>query len=107
MNACSVSSVCHFRSQLACDLRRSGFAGRMRPMKWTTWGPVRGMGPIVEAREDAERSLRADVFGCARQGGYSDREVFEVDEEGFLHDAEGDYVWPSHGRSLGAVRVRP
>ena len=74
--------------------------------RWVTWGRVRGMGPICNTRAEAERSARADAVGCSRQGGYSDRHVFRVDDDGFLIDDHGENVWPPHGRSTGAVRVR-
>lgn len=79
---------------------------------YTTWGSVRGLGPIrpvdnslAEAQQLAERDLRDDQDGCRKQRGYSDRDVYAIDEEGYVVDADGDNVWP-HGRTHRALRVR-
>lgn len=73
---------------------------------YVTYGDVRGMGPLRETREQAERDLARDRAACGgSNGGYSDREVYEVDEDGFLIGEDGGPVWPSHGRSAGAVRA--
>ena len=53
----------------------------------------------------AQAFARAQNTGCAAQGGYGDRAAYAVDEDGFLVDDAGGYVWPAHGRSSGAVRV--
>ena len=79
------------------------------PIRYTTWGPVRGQGPIRATFAEARVDLQSDARACARQGGYSDRRIVavvdgrlrEVDEWG----SPGGPVWPSHGRSSGAVRV--
>lgn len=52
------------------------------------------------AREDAE----AHDAGCAAQGGYGSAIVIRPDGEGFACDLDGRTVWPSYGRSSGAVR---
>lgn len=73
--------------------------------KYTTWGPVRDRGPIRATEAEAEADLERDRSGCAAQGGYSDRQVYAIDEDGYLVDHDGEPVWPSHGRSNGAVRA--
>jgi hypothetical protein len=75
--------------------------------RYTTYGAVRGMGPIRTERRVAERDMKSDQDGCAKQGGYSDRDVYEIDSEGFLRTIGNRMlVWPSSGRSNGAVRLR-
>jgi len=73
--------------------------------RWTTWGPVRDRGDVHATREDAEADLARDRKGCSRQGGYSDRAVYRIDRDGYLLDGRGCNIWPSSGRSSGAVRV--
>lgn len=76
--------------------------------RWVTWGDVRGMGEIRDTRQEADRDLMEDRTTCYAQGGYSDRAVYQVDADGYLFrevGGEGAYVWPSSGRSTGAVRV--
>ena len=48
---------------------------------------------------------RAENAGCVAQGGYGDRDVFEIDSEGLLRRPSGQYVYPSGDKSRGAVRV--
>jgi hypothetical protein len=73
--------------------------------RWTTWGSVRGMGPLRSEKSDAERDLVDDDKGCASQGGYSDRRLCTVDADGWVNDAEtGDSIWP-YGRTHRALRV--
>lgn len=79
-------------------------------MKFTTYGSVRGQGKVFSSRQAAENSLEADRRACCKQGGYSDRQLCAVDVEGFLRQIDedgnlGDYVWPSHRKSCGAVRA--
>lgn len=74
--------------------------------KFTTYGHVRDMGPIRNTREAAERDLAKDREGCRDQGGYSDRSVYAIDADGYLMQEDGSPVWPSHGRSSGAVKAR-
>jgi len=65
---------------------------------------VRGQGPVRTTYEAAERDLRADIYGCASQGGYTDRAIYEIDAEGYLVDPEtGDNVYEGSGTN-GAVR---
>lgn len=74
---------------------------------YTTYGDVRGQsGTLHRTREAAERALARDQQGCESQGGYSDREVCVVGDDGILYRDESctDPVWPSHGRSCGAVQ---
>ena len=73
--------------------------------KYTTYGPVRGMGQIRTSREKAMADLADDHAGCATQGGYSDRDIYEIDADGYLIDENGEPVWPPHGKSCGAVRA--
>lgn len=73
--------------------------------RFITWGPVRGFGPARDSYEAAERDLTEDQEGCLGQRGYSDRDVYSVDDAGYLRDGNGGHVWPSHGRSTGAVRL--
>jgi len=72
--------------------------------KFTTWGDVRGQGPVYDNAEAADRSLVRDQKACGARGGYSDREVYSIDDEGFLRDELGHVVYPASGRSHGAVR---
>lgn len=84
---------------------------------YATYGNVRGLGPTLHRTLDAAQAAVArDQAGCRKQGGYSDRDVYLVDQDRFLRPLwtaheEGDiletsdaYVWPSHGRSSGAVK---
>lgn len=71
---------------------------------WVTWGSVRGEGPTRATQEQAQRDARADAHGCRRQGGYSDRQVYGVDEEGWARTTDGGYVWP-YGRGSRALQV--
>lgn len=74
---------------------------------FTTWGKVRGgSGRVHTTREAAERELEEDRRGCASQRGYSDRSVCVVGVDGILYHDEHcrEPVWPSSGRSNGAVR---
>lgn len=72
---------------------------------WTTWGSVRGPGPVRTTEAEALRDLEADQAGCSKQGGYSDRHVYAIDEDGYVVDDDGDNVWP-HGRTSRALKVR-
>jgi len=51
-------------------------------LTYTTAGPVRGIGPRRQTLAAARADLLADREGCAAQGGYSDREVYEVRDDG-------------------------
>lgn len=74
--------------------------------KYTTYGPVRGLGPIRTSIDAAQRDLKNDQYGCYRGcGGYSDRRVYAIDADGYLVDDFGRFVYPSHGKSMGAVRA--
>jgi hypothetical protein len=80
----------------------------MHEYRHTTYGRVRGgCHRLYETREAAERSCRRDAAGCESQGGYSDRKVCEVDEDGILyHDlAADDWVYGPGGRSCGAMAI--
>lgn len=78
-------------------------------MKFTTYGDVRGQGKVFDTQHAAENSLAADQRGCAKQGGYSDRQVVAIDEDGYLRQIEdgkaAGYIWPSWGKSSGAVKA--
>ena len=75
-------------------------------MSYTTHGQVRGgCGHRHRTIEAAEACLSRDIRACNSAGGYSDRVVAEIDNDGYLiNDATGDYVYPDHGRSTGAVK---
>jgi hypothetical protein len=73
-------------------------------VRWITWGSVRGQGPIRSTCMDAERDLTEDREGCAAQGGYSDREVYGIDADGYVVDDDGGNVWP-YGRTNPALRI--
>lgn len=80
-------------------------------MQFTTYGPVRGQGEIFSSIEATKNSLDADRRACRKAGGYSDRRIVAV-VDGFLREIDSEtsditgFVWPSHGKSSGAVRVR-
>lgn len=74
------------------------------PTEYTTYGPVRGQGPVRETEPAAREDLESDQSGCAAQGGYSDRAVVGIVDERLV-TLEGEYVWPAHGRSHGVVKV--
>lgn len=63
------------------------------------------MGPIRTALSTAKRDAEQHDDGCVSQGGYGSAIVVrEVD--GRCVTLDGEYVWPPHGRSTGAVRWR-
>lgn len=77
-------------------------------MTYSTYGSVRGCcGHRHATREAAEKCLARDRAGCASQGGYSDRSVVEVDDDGRLyHDIASDEWVPGHGSaSCGAATL--
>ena len=80
------------------------------PKAWVTWGSVRGLGPVRATEDEARRDASEDHDGCTEHGGYSDRDVYAIDDDGFAFavDVDGrvidDYVWP-HGRSGRALKV--
>lgn len=77
---------------------------------FSTYGSVRGCcGHRHETRQAADKCLAKDQAGCKSQGGYSDRSVVLVDDEGWLyHDMgqfaaeDGDHWIKSNGGSRGA-----
>ena len=72
---------------------------------YTTWGSVRGMGPVRKTLAKADHDLAADQEGCASQRGYSDREVYAIDDEGYVVDTvTGANVYP-HGRTSSALKL--
>ncbi len=73
--------------------------------RFTTYGHVRGQGPVRTTQDEAFRDLALDRHGCVMQGGYSDRDVVRITDTGRLETLTGEPVWPSHGRSTGAVRA--
>ena len=74
--------------------------------KYTTYGDVRGTcGHTHRSVRTAEECLRRDRYDCRAAGGYSDRGVYRVIDGYLYDDGIGDYVYPSHGRSTGAVRA--
>ncbi len=51
-------------------------------MLYTTWGPVRGdCGHAHKTWMAASACLTKDAAGCAKQGGYSDREVRQIESK--------------------------
>lgn len=76
-------------------------------MKVTSYGDVRGQGPVRRSVEAAERDIDRDDAGCQAQGGYSDRRIAYIGADGYLYADEAceEPIWPSHGRSSGAVRA--
>lgn len=76
---------------------------------YTTYGSVRGCcGHKHKTSEAAEKCLDRDQKGCRSQGGYSDRSVVEVGEDGYLyHDASDGSSWipGPGGRTCGAARL--
>ena len=79
-------------------------------MQFTTYGSVRGQGKVFSTIQEASNSLDNDRRACARKGGYSDRYVVAI-VDGFLRQIDSDtgevagFVWPSWGKSTGAVRA--
>lgn len=73
---------------------------------YTSYGSVRGQSKVYATLAEAERDLRQDRSGCHKQGGYSDRRIACVGSDGYLYSDEAcaTPIWPSHGRSNGAVR---
>lgn len=57
--------------------------------KFTTTGPVRGTcGHKHRSMKTAVECLKRDIRGCASQGGYSDRRVVAIDEDGDTTELE-------------------
>ena len=78
-------------------------------MTFTTYGPIRGCcGHRHKTRDAAERCRQQDQNGCASQstGGYTDRDVAVIGDDGFLYYDEECTDWvPSRGqKSLGAAK---
>lgn len=81
----------------------------MSQYRYGSYGSVRGYGRLFSALAEAERDVRRDGEGCAKQGGYSDRQVVAVDEDGICYavDGNGDpthWIPGSGGRGCGAAR---
>jgi hypothetical protein len=77
----------------------------VRIVAYGSYGSVRGYGRLCATREAAERNVRADSHACAKQGGYSDRNVIAVDAAGLCWSICGDQLgtWVrSAGGSRGA-----
>jgi hypothetical protein len=74
---------------------------------YTSYGNVRGQSQVYATLAEAEADLARDQKGCRKQGGYSDRHIAYVGSDGYLYadDACEQVIWPSHGRSNGAVRA--
>lgn len=51
---------------------------------WGSYGAVCGYGVCSESRPVVDRDLADHREGCASQGGYSDRRIVAVDDEGYL-----------------------
>jgi len=70
---------------------------------FTCYGPVRGQcGQRHATIEDARVCIRADHAGCIEQGGYSDRVACGIDADGYLIDANGDFVRGPDGAGIEA-----
>lgn len=76
-------------------------------MKYTTYGDVRGQGPVRDTLAQAEQDLADDQSGCSKQRGYSDRRVCYVGDDGYLyHDADcTDWVAGPGGRTSGGIKA--
>lgn len=81
-------------------------------MIYTTYGSVRGCcGHNHDSLNDAESCLESDRKWCGSQGGYSDREVVLVGEDGYLYadmgqmDAEDGDHWIRSGDGTGGVAM--
>lgn len=74
---------------------------------YTTYGSVRGgCGKLYRTESGAEKALQCDRKGCQSQGGYSDRVVVIVGDDGYLYYDEDctDWVPGEEGRSCGVAR---
>lgn len=74
---------------------------------YTTYGSVRGgCGHRHGYEETAQRCLDQDRKGCRKQGGYSDRSIAVIGEDGLLYsDANCLYPVPGPGGATsGAAR---
>lgn len=62
---------------------------------FTTRGEIRGQCPHKhKTRAGAQRCLDADSAGCRQQGGYSDREIVVIDDDGNeWEDLGADPLW--------------
>ncbi len=59
-------------------------------MIFTTYGSVRGCcGHKHTSRAAADKCLADDSSGCGSQGGYSDRQVVLVGDDGYLYQDMG------------------
>jgi len=58
---------------------------------FTTWGPVRGLGPLRTTWQLAARDVNRDRWGSSKAGAgaYSDRHIFGVNAEGYLCADDG------------------
>lgn len=74
---------------------------------YTCIGDTRGQCGVKHAtRREAEKCCESDRRGCARQGGYSDRQVAEIGDDGYLYeDIVADrWIAGIGGRTSGAAR---
>lgn len=76
------------------------------PIRWITWGSVRGFGPVRATQDEAHTDAERDAADCRSSGGgsYSDRGVYQIDRDGWVVDARGCNVYP-HGKGVGALRA--
>jgi hypothetical protein len=75
---------------------------------YSTYGSVRGCcGHRHQTADAVQRCADRDQARCASQGGYSDRSVCEVNEDGVLYYSVADDSWipGPGGRSCGAARL--
>lgn len=61
-------------------------------------------GPPRTTIDAAQHDADDHNGGCRKQGGYGRAIVVMDDGEGRCTDLSGRYVWPTYGRSCGAVR---
>lgn len=65
------------------------------PVAWTTYGPLRGRGPIRKSRKEALLDLQRHSEECRRAGRYSDRTVVWLDKNGYIYDND-TWEWCPH-----------
>lgn len=77
--------------QDAIDSARAMDDSDATPIRYSTYGSVRGFGPLRDSRKSAEGDLTHDRIACRRRGGYSDRQLVEISGDGYAyHDLASD-----------------
>lgn len=64
----------------------------MKIIGYGSYGSTRGHGPFRLSLAEADGDVESDARGCARQGGYSDRQVVAVDADGCCYAVDEDGV---------------